>query len=305
MRIIKLSDGPDQGFSTLDDVQRFFRTDIWQRTPPGKFEVPAGWIAEGRLVSSECLIFTYQVRVVYTARAGSGLIRNDDDQRPQYPSYFVVEPSTLREANVPFRDFEKKYNEATGSDRNLVGNQGWNILPDTDQAAALWVWLGGSDLIDPGLRVEEGANPAERNDRLAYQPDGIDRRPIVERQIRERRGQQEFRDAMRRRYQNRCAVTGCEVLAVLEAAHINPYRGNDDNHEQNGLLLRSDVHTLFDLDLLGIEPENLKVELHPDLAKEYGLFAGVTLHCARNQPISRDALRVRYERFLQRRERPV
>ena len=82
---------------------------------------------------------------------------------------------------------------------------------------------------------------------------------MVERQIRERRRQERFRDLLRARHGNRCLVTGCAVLAVLEAAHIKPYRGEDDNHPENALLLRSDVHTLFDLDLLGIEPDRWRL----------------------------------------------
>jgi putative restriction endonuclease len=88
-----------------------------------------------------------------------------------------------------------------------------------------------------------------------YAPRTGDQRRVTARQIRERRGQRAFRDALRRRYGGRCAVTGCTVLDLLEAAHIKPYRGDRDNNPQNGLLLRADIHTLFDLDLLGIEPE--------------------------------------------------
>jgi putative restriction endonuclease len=151
------------------------------------------------------------------------------------------------------------------------------------------------------LRAEEGDRD-NTNDDVGYSPQEGDRRQVAERQIRERRGQQQFRDALCKRYGNRCLVTGSEVLAVLEAAHIKPYRGEDDNHPENGLLLRADIHTLFDLDLVGIEPEQLRVELHPDLAsdKEYGSLAGKTLCCARDQRPSQEALRLRYEQFQQR-----
>src|SRR5208282_2998948 len=107
------------------------------------------------------------------------------------------------------------------------------------------------------------------------------------------------------RYGDRCLVTGCEVLAVLEAAHIRPYRGEDDNHPENGLLLRSDVHTLFDLDLLGIEPEALRVVLHSSVVTEYGPFANVTLGCPEDQRPSGEALRLRYKQFQQRLHEPV
>jgi hypothetical protein len=190
-------------------------------------------------------------------------------------------------------------------------------------AERFWRWQdriqkheGGEDLgdIDHSL-IHRSASPAlsdalpdEEADRegstddARYSPQEGDRRQVVERQIRERRGQQQFRDALRKRYENRCVVTGCAVLAVLEAAHINPYRGENDNHAKNGLLLRADIHTLFDLDLLAIEPNRLRVELHPDLAKEkeYGHLDGKMLHCARDQWPSQEALRLRYEQFQKR-----
>jgi hypothetical protein len=149
------------------------------------------------------------------------------------------------------------------------------------------------------------ADEYEPPDDEGYSPEGTDRRPLVYRQIRERRGQRQFRDDLRGRYGDRCLVTGCQILAVLEAAHIRPYRGENDNHPENGLLLRSDVHTLFDLDLLGIEPEQLRVELHPAVAAEYGHLPGVVLGCAPSQRPSRAALEQRYSRFRQRLLRPA
>ena len=86
----------------------------------------------------------------------------------------------------------------------------------------------------------------------------------------------------------------------LEAAHINPYRGESDNHPDNGLLLRADIHTLFDLNLLGIEPDHFRVELHPSLAKEYGDIAGTKLGFAPDHPPSQKALRERYKVFQQK-----
>jgi hypothetical protein len=148
----------------------------------------------------------------------------------------------------------------------------------------------------PALQAVEADQPSFR-EMEGYYPDGIDRRSLVERQIRLRRGQRGFRDALRQRYGDRCLVTGCNVLAVLEAAHINPYRGEQDNHPENGLLLRSDIHTLFDLDLLGIEPESLQMELSPEVTNEYGRFAGMALECPAHCRPSLEALRLRYQDF--------
>lgn len=82
-----------------------------------------------------------------------------------------------------------------------------------------------------------------------------------------RRGQPKFRRELIRAYNARCAVTGSSTLQVLEAAHIFPYRGAYTNVVQNGLLLRSDVHTLFDLRLLTIAPEKggYTVRLSPEV----------------------------------------
>jgi predicted restriction endonuclease len=152
------------------------------------------------------------------------------------------------------------------------------------------------------LRPED-ADHANSDDEEGYSQEEVDRRPRVERQISERRGQQAFRDALMRRYGNCCLVTGCKVVAVLEAAHIKPYRGLNDNHVKNGLLLRADIHTLFDLDLLGIEPDSMCVELHPSIAEEYGALAGKALRSQSDRGPSREALRQRYEQFQARSHR--
>jgi putative restriction endonuclease len=50
---------------------------------------------------------------------------------------------------------------------------------------------------------------------------------------------------------------------LTRAAHIAPFRGPKDNHPANGLLLRADLHTLFDVELLAIDPTTLRGRLHP------------------------------------------
>lgn len=64
--------------------------------------------------------------------------------------------------------------------------------------------------------------------------------------IRPRLGQGSFRVLLTDTYQRRCAVTGEKALPVLEAAHIKPVAEEGTHQVSNGLLLRSDVHTLFD-----------------------------------------------------------
>jgi hypothetical protein len=85
------------------------------------------------------------------------------------------------------------------------------------------------------------------------------------REIVQRRGQPDFRKRLIAAYGGRCAVTGCDAEAALEAAHIVPYTGPQSNHVTNGVLLRADIHTLFDLDLIGIDPESMEISVAVEL----------------------------------------
>jgi putative restriction endonuclease len=72
------------------------------------------------------------------------------------------------------------------------------------------------------------------------------------------------------------AVTRCDAVEALEAAHIQPYRGPASNVVSNGLPLRSDIHTLYDLDLIAINPDTYEVVLSPRLrGTQYASLAGV------------------------------
>lgn len=97
------------------------------------------------------------------------------------------------------------------------------------------------------------------------------------RQLREivvRQGQPKFRAELIMAYNGCCAISGCNVLAALEAAHITPYMGAASNNISNGLLLRGDIHTLFDLGLISID-EEYRVNLSPSLEmSDYNSLAG-------------------------------
>lgn len=69
-----------------------------------------------------------------------------------------------------------------------------------------------------------------------------------------RLGQGAFRVLVTDTYDRRCAVTGERTLPVLEASHIRPYASGGPHDVTNGLLLRSDLHTLFDRGYVTITP---------------------------------------------------
>jgi len=71
-----------------------------------------------------------------------------------------------------------------------------------------------------------------------------------------RLGQGVFRLAVTKAYGSACAVTQEHSLPALEAAHIQPYGKGGEHQVQNGLLLRSDVHRLFDKGYVTVTPDH-------------------------------------------------
>ncbi|EZP33267.1 HNH endonuclease [Pseudomonas sp. RIT288] len=106
----------------------------------------------------------------------------------------------------------------------------------------------------------------------------LDGRKRVLMQVAMRQGQFNFRSLMLVAYEEKCAVTGCSTVDVLEAAHIIPYRGIHTNRTDNGLLLRSDIHTLFDMGRLWIDPKTMAVRLASDMKNtDYWQYEGVKI----------------------------
>ena len=89
------------------------------------------------------------------------------------------------------------------------------------------------------------------------------RKRILE-SIKSRQGQQKFRNDLIRNYEH-CLVTKCKLIDLLEAAHIRPYSENGTFKISNGLLLRADIHTLFDLNLISIDSITMKVLIKPEI----------------------------------------
>jgi putative restriction endonuclease len=107
------------------------------------------------------------------------------------------------------------------------------------------------------------------------------RKAFVE--IVRRQGQGKFRQTILDAYGSCCAVSDCDSKDALEAAHIYGYLGAATNVVTNGLLLRGDIHTLYDLGHLAVEPDTLKVKIAPKLEKTvYRQFSGITIRSPDN-----------------------
>jgi putative restriction endonuclease len=122
--------------------------------------------------------------------------------------------------------------------RNIVRGKGY----ETDSADGLHLWedvqsrLYGAPTMtaDRGLNAEMFGKPAL---------------------IRPRLGQGTFRIVVIDLYQRRCAISGEKALPALEAAHIRPVAAGGQHEATNGLLLRSDIHRLYDRGYVTVTPD--------------------------------------------------
>ena len=110
----------------------------------------------------------------------------------------------------------------------------------------------------------------------AFEPkstkDGRER--IVE-TITMRRGQPQMRQSLLAAYDYTCAITGCNAPDALEATYIIPFRGKYTHHSSNGLLLRADVHTLFDLGKIAVDTRTMTLVISDELLNtSYRILAG-------------------------------
>lgn len=87
--------------------------------------------------------------------------------------------------------------------------------------------------------------------------------------VRPRLGQGAFRVIVTDAYDRRCAITSERTLPVLQAAHIKPFSAGGPHELDNGLLLRSDLHTLFDQKYLTIDADELKVVVSSRIREEF------------------------------------
>ncbi|CAN7393201.1 HNH endonuclease [Variovorax sp. LjRoot178] len=116
----------------------------------------------------------------------------------------------------------------------------------------------------------------------------VEGKTYVARQIAARQGQAKFRKELLAAYGNKCCLSECEIIEIVEAAHIFPYAGKSTNDLTNGLPLRADLHTLFDLGLIRIVDSKgqLTWQMHPALMgySAYSALDGKVLETGTVEP---------------------
>jgi len=119
----------------------------------------------------------------------------------------------------------------------------------------------------------------------AFDPSSTkDGRAMIVETITKRRGQPALRQMLLSAYEYQCAITGCNAVEALETTYIIPYRGKYTHKASNGILLRADLHTLFDLGKMAIDTRTMTVILNDELLNSsYRIFADRPLNFPKDE----------------------
>jgi len=109
-------------------------------------------------------------------------------------------------------------------------------------------------------------------------------------QITPRLGQGSFRVIVTDAYHRKCAVTAERTLPALDAVHIKPFGRNGPHQVNNGVLLRSDIHRLFDIGYVTISRDNQflvsrKIREDYENGRDYYEMHGRILHLPGQQSL--------------------
>jgi putative restriction endonuclease len=120
-----------------------------------------------------------------------------------------------------------------------------------------------------GLRlwetIQDSLSSSDKKPGLAQQPQTRYGNPVL---VRPRLGQGAFRFMVTDNYRRQCAVSGERTLPALDAAHIRPFSEGGAHEISNGILMRRDIHSLFDLGYVTISPE-MKFEVSRKIREEF------------------------------------
>ena len=192
----------------------------------------------------------------YSLRKSINHYRNSEDVDPQIGCIILNEPFFFPEHQ--WIDVPKSFS------RNIVSGKTYDTMDP--EGTILW-----NEVIQrlEGHKIENIiAEPSARygNEYL----------------IRGRIGQGAFRILVTDAYNRNCAISGEKALPVLQAAHIKPFHEDGPNNINNGILLRSDLHILFDRGYITITPDykievSKKIKEEFDNGKHYYSFSGQKL----------------------------
>ncbi|MEC9344621.1 MAG: HNH endonuclease [Pseudomonadota bacterium] len=225
-------------------------------------------------------LFLFKLRAPYNAIVGGGVFAHatsmpwtlawqafghangatgPDEMRRRIARYRRAETADRSDFRIgcriltqPFFLDESDWIPVPGSwSRNIVSFKTWS----TDDTDGLALWDAVQDRVSGQLPPPAGLR--EEAPRFGA--------PQL---VRPRLGQGAFRLLVTDIYDRRCAVSGEKTLPALEAAHIRPYADGGRHEASNGLLLRRDIHSLFDAGYVTVTPD-LRFEVSRRIKEEF------------------------------------
>jgi putative restriction endonuclease len=141
---------------------------------------------------------------------------------------------------------------------NTVSGKGY----DSESGTGRELWSAVAQRLEAGSAIRFDPDSATAT---AIASHGFGKPQIVHPRL----GQGLFRVLVTDAYSRRCAISGERTLPVLDAAHIKPYALVMRHEISNGLLLRSDLHTLFDQGYVSVDPKEKRVIVSPRIREEF------------------------------------
>jgi putative restriction endonuclease len=156
--------------------------------------------------------------------------------------------------NVTFLPHDRELPSPTSFSVNIVQGKSYEFPGEDDVVDIMVNHLLASEILDSAtLNSLENLSPARGEPRL----------------MTPRLGQNAFKAVVQEAYVRRCAITDHKILPTLQAAHIFPVAAGGQHRVDNGLLLRSDVHTMFDQGYLSID-QDFRLCVSQRLRTEFG-----------------------------------
>jgi putative restriction endonuclease len=261
----------DDWFSYLSSSVPLDEVNFWQPSggrhfralQPGepflfKLHSPKNFIVGGGLFSYFTILPVSFAWSAFTTKNGS---RSEQEMRARIAHYRKVPPNPVEDYEIgcillqsPFFFSEDEWIPASDWSPTIVQGRGYD--PADHRGQSIWQEVQYRLKTAPAL----SALPAEQHEEVA--------RFGAPQLVLPRLGQGSFRVVVTDAYKRRCAFTGSPVLHVLEAAHIKPFAEQGPNDVRNGILLRQDVHTLFDRGYITVTPE-YRVEVSRRIKEEF------------------------------------
>ncbi|MER9853751.1 MULTISPECIES: HNH endonuclease [unclassified Mesorhizobium] len=252
--VVAVTDG--DWFQQLRRLPDLMEVNFWSPSPrsfralqPGelflfKLHAPINMIVGGGVFASSTVM---PLSLAWEAFGKSNGVTSLAEMRSRILRYRKLDPNTAGPVEIGcrvltqpfFLDESRWFPPPPSWSKNIVSFTTYGT--DSSEGAALWGSV--QDAMTPAVSISTGFS--EEASRFGE--------PTL---IRPRLGQGAFRLLVTDLYDRRCAITKERTLPALEAAHIRPYADGGEHSPNNGILMRRDIHSLFDQGYVTITPDN-------------------------------------------------